>query len=116
MDNFDIEYYDDGTIMCEEFYDDDDKLHREKENGEDQPAVIEYYSSNIIKEKIYYCHGIRHRDKSSEGLDQPAYIFYDKNGMIVFQDYYMNGELYATIDRDEEGKIKLENLVQDKNK
>ena len=76
-----IKYYDGTKKKCREYYELNDKLHRE--NG---PASIHYYESGNIGIEYYCIDGEDHRE------DGPARIWYYENGNIRSEYYYINGK------------------------
>lgn len=79
MENVEREYYEDGNI-CEERYYEDRYLHR-----------IEYYENGNISVEKYCVNDLLHR------IDGPAYIVYDEAGQVTKEFYFIEGICYEDI-------------------
>ena len=77
------EYYNNGKIRRERYYNTNNELHRENE-----PAWIDYFENGNIKSMDYYINGDTHRE------DGPAVIGYYENGNIRFKSYFVNDKIH----------------------
>ena len=80
-----IEYFINGNIFCESYYQ-NGELHRE-----DGPAEIDYYLDGKMSSETYYINDTRHR------MDGPARIIYDSCGNILKKEYWIDGIRYNDV-------------------
>lgn len=79
-DKYEIEHYEDGTVKCIKYINDDNKVHRDN-----APAMICFHMNGILSKYIYFKNDEWHRENG------PAYIDYDENGVLKSEAYCING-------------------------
>jgi len=117
------EYYKEGKVAFEKWYNEDGEVHREnapaeiwyytngskwfemwKKNGiihrENGPAIISYYENGNIRTEKWFLNGKLHRE------DGPAVIEYSPDGGIKEQEYYINDEKISPYTAEKLQKIK----------
>lgn len=75
-----IEYYPNGCIKHEQFYDEQGNHHRES----GLPADITWYKNGKTRYIMYVIHGRRHN------INNPTGIRFNQNGKIWVKDYRLN--------------------------
>jgi hypothetical protein len=91
MSDFDKMNNHDNNIICREFRDSEDFLHkiwineegyRHRDNG---PADVSFYPNGLIAREIFYSNGSIHRK------DGPAWINHNTDRSIGFEGFYLQG-------------------------
>ena len=84
-------YYDNGGILTETYYVEDDNISgnflHHRECG---PAYTRYFKSGKIEFQSWFLNGKRHRN------DGPSSIGYYLNGEIEFEHWHLNNKLHRT--------------------
>ena len=94
-----IKYYDNGSIMWEEWRLPNGNLHKE-----DGPAKIRYYTDGNKESEQWYKNGLYHRE------DGPSYRRWDVDGSIISEAWEIDGNYHredgpATVRYNKDGNI-----------